>query len=117
MSDETTTGPIGSTAREAAQRRARRSPEYRQLRDCNALYAEIAWLCIKHRMDNGLTQKELAEKLGTSHSQVSRIENAQHGINVETLMRLVDALDLKISIAQGRPTSSQRRKRRELVPA
>ena len=55
--------PIGSTAAAAHRRRATNNPEY--LREWNAQAAarEIAWQLVKYRMDNGLTQEELAETL------------------------------------------------------
>ena len=45
------------------------------------------------RIARGLTQRELAEKLGVHESQVSRDErNEYHGITVERAARVLDAM-------------------------
>ncbi len=43
-------------------------------------------------MDAGLSQLELADRVGTSHSQISRIESGRHRTNLETLQRIAAAL-------------------------
>jgi ribosome-binding protein aMBF1 (putative translation factor) len=106
--------PVGSTADEASERRARRSPEYRAQRDDLAGCREIAWLLIKYRMDRGLSQQQLAEQVGTSNSQISRIESGRHRTNLDTLTRVAHALDLRLVIGFEGATSAGKR-RRELV--
>ncbi len=45
------------------------------------------------RIANGLSQKELAERLGVSEAQVSRDErNEYHGITVDRAQRVLDAM-------------------------
>jgi len=61
----------------------------------------------------GLTQQELAERMGTSHSAISRIEGGQHKTSVETLRRLADALELRFVV--GFESGSADRPVRELV--
>jgi len=39
----------------------------------------------------GVTQKELADRVGTSHSVISRIESGQYPTSVTTLRRLAQA--------------------------
>ena len=68
-----TTSPVGQTAGEAAARRAAKSPRYRAQSAELAGCREIAWLLIKYRMDRGLSQQQLADLVGTSNSQISRI--------------------------------------------
>jgi transcriptional regulator with XRE-family HTH domain len=55
-------------------------------------------LLIKYRMDKGLSQQELAQMVGTSHSQISRIESGQHRTNLDSLQRIAKALDLTVVI-------------------
>ena len=51
------------------------------------------------RIAKSMTQRELAEKLGTKESAVSRDErNEYHGISMEKMDRLVAVLGLKIFI-------------------
>lgn len=103
--------PVGSTAVEASARRAARSPEYRAQRADREGLREIAWLLIKYRMDKGLSQEKLAELVGTSHSQISRIESGRHRTNLDTLSRIAHALDLRMVIGFESTTSSGRAKR------
>jgi ribosome-binding protein aMBF1 (putative translation factor) len=76
--------PTGSTAVEASVLRAG--------------FREIAWLLVKYRTDKGLSQQRLAEMVGTSHSQISRIESGRHRTNLDTLQRIAKALDLTVVI-------------------
>jgi len=49
------------------------------------------------RIARGLTQRELAEKLGVHESQVSRDErNEYHGITVERAARILDAMAVEL---------------------
>src|SRR5262245_34676360 len=53
----------------------------------------IGRLLIALRIANGLTQRELARRLGVDESQVSRDErNEYYGITVERAQRILDAL-------------------------
>src|SRR5215210_5567858 len=46
------------------------------------------------RIANGLSQRELAERLGVSEAQVSRDErNEYHGITVERVQKVLDAME------------------------
>ncbi|SDD82125.1 Helix-turn-helix [Dyadobacter soli] len=42
------------------------------------------------RKEKGLTQKELAEKCGTTKNYISRVENDASDIRLSTLMRIVN---------------------------
>jgi transcriptional regulator with XRE-family HTH domain len=77
-------------------------------------FREIAWLLIKYRMDKGLSQQQLADLVGTSYSQISRIESGRHRTNLDTLTRIAPALDRRIVLGFESTTPSGRAKR-ELV--
>jgi ribosome-binding protein aMBF1 (putative translation factor) len=85
--------PIGTTVAEHRRRRARRSAAYRAEERRLAQFEKLARLVIKHRAALGLSQQELAERMGTSHSAISRIESGRHKTSVETLQRVAEALD------------------------
>lgn len=87
--------PVGSTVSEASRRRAGRSPAYRQAQQRLAPYEQLARIVIRRRMDLGLTQEDLAKRMGTSHSAISRIESGQHSTSVHTLERLAGALEMR----------------------
>ncbi len=60
------------------------------IRDLSA----IGTLLIALRIANGLSQRELAEKLGVSEAQVSRDErNEYRGITVDRAQRVLDAMN------------------------
>ena len=86
--------PIGTPAKDAAQRR-RRDPAYRAAQERLAPYEGIARFVITRRAKLGLTQEQLALRMGTSHSAISRIESGQHRTSVATLERLAQALEVR----------------------
>ena len=89
--------PVGMSVSETRRRRARSSSsEYRATQERLAPYEAIARFVIRRRADLGLTQEQLAERMGTSHSAVSRIESGQHRTSVATLERLAEALEARL---------------------
>ena len=57
---------------------------------------------IKKRIEKGLTQKMLAQKLGTKQSAISRLESGLYNPSFAFLSKTVNAmnLELKISLAE-----------------
>jgi DNA-binding XRE family transcriptional regulator len=88
--------PIGTAIAADDEQWARDDPAYRAQQDARAPYREIAWMLIKYRMDHGLTQEQLAERAGTSSAQIARIERGRQKTNLETLLRIAHALNLKV---------------------
>lgn len=61
------------------------------------------------REDAGITQAELAKRIGTTASAISRIEDADYdGHSVATLQRIAEALDLRLVIDYQRLTPAER---------
>jgi len=57
----------------------------------------IGQLLVALRIAQGITQRELAERLGVHESQVSRDErNEYHGVTVERVQRILDALGVEV---------------------
>lgn len=50
-------------------------------------------MVILRRAQLGLTQQELAKRMCSTKSVISRIESGQHRTNTDTLRRLAEALD------------------------
>ncbi len=88
--------PVGSPVEEAAACRHRRDAAYRAAQERLAPYEGIARLVIMRRAELGLTQEQLAARMGTSHSAVSRIESGQHRTSVATLERVARALEVRL---------------------
>lgn len=107
------TSPIGSGTRASAERRRARSSEYREEAARLRAAERIARLVIAYRLEHNLSQKELAEKIGTSHSAISRLESGQHQPSLETLRRLAAAFGATLVVGFDFPEGADRP--RELV--
>jgi len=61
---------------------------------------EIKKQLIKARLEKGLTQEEIAQKMGTSKSNISRLEslNNTYTPNLMTLINYANALNTKLHI-------------------
>jgi ribosome-binding protein aMBF1 (putative translation factor) len=90
--------PIGSSCASVMRARAARSPKYRAELERLAPYETLARIVIRRRGQLGLSQAELAERVGTSHSAISRIESGRHPTTVQTLRRLAAALDTHLVV-------------------
>ena len=91
-----------------------RAPSYREARARLAPYEQLARILIRRRMELGLTQEELAKRMGTSHSAISRIESGQHSTSVQTLQRRAAALEMRF--VMGFEHGPAEKPVRELVP-
>ena len=102
MSDEP--GPRGRSAVDAARARARRSAEYRQARDKHAAIDELRqrnWIAAhirERRYELDLTQQAVAERAGTSHSFISKLEGGDHMPTIPVLKRVLAVLDEELLI-------------------
>jgi ribosome-binding protein aMBF1 (putative translation factor) len=90
--------PIGVTAADSSRRRQHKNPAYRTAQQRLAPYEGIARFVIMRRAELGLTQAQLAERMRTSHSAISRVESGQHRTSVATLERLAQALEVRFVI-------------------
>ena len=68
----------------------------------------VGQLLIALRIARGLTQRQLAERLGVHESQVSRDErNEYHGITLDRATRVLDALGVELRSTVEVPTEDQ----------
>jgi putative transcriptional regulator len=95
---DTMASPIGRSAVEAREARAAASEAYRRERARRSPYEAIARKVLKLRMDHDLSQQQLATRVGTSHSQIARIESGQYRPTVETLHRIAEAFDFDLDV-------------------
>lgn len=98
MPTQTSQSPIGTDATTARRRRAERSAEYRDEEARLAPFEQVARMVIGRRNDLGITQEQLAERMETSASTISRIESGQHVTSFTTLERLAAALEVKLLV-------------------
>lgn len=59
---------------------------------------QIAHALIEARIKQGLTQRELAQKLHTTQSVISRVESAKTTPTLSFLKRVADALHLSLHV-------------------
>ena len=73
----------------------KREEEY----DEEVINAEIARKIYELRTQAGLTQQELADRVGTSKSAICRLEDADYdGHSLSMLKRIAEALDKRVEI-------------------
>jgi HTH-type transcriptional regulator/antitoxin HipB len=53
------------------------------------------------RENAGLTQEQLAVRLGTTQARISRLERGDGALNVRTLLQLMDAIGVQMEIRSG----------------
>ena len=56
-------------------------------------------MIIKKRMEKGLSQKELARKIGTKQSAISRLESGAYNPSLSLLQKVGEALGAKLKIS------------------
>jgi ribosome-binding protein aMBF1 (putative translation factor) len=59
---------------------------------------ELVGAMVEARHDAGLTQKEIATRMGTTQSAIARLENAHHLPTMEFVTRYAAALGRKVDI-------------------
>ncbi len=70
--------------------------EYNALKPLFAIKKQL----VVARLDKGLTQDEIAKKIGTSKSNISRLESLNNSYmpNLATLMKYAEALGMRLDI-------------------
>ncbi|MGV8147072.1 MAG: helix-turn-helix transcriptional regulator [Alkaliphilus sp.] len=62
------------------------------------ILTDISFKIIDYRMENNLTQKQLADKLAVSQAMVSKLESGEYNPTVELLFKISKKLDWKFGI-------------------
>src|SRR5271157_537890 len=74
-------------------------PEVRKEYDALAPEFQIATEIIKARMKAKMTQAELAERIGTKPTAVSRLESPNYGkVSISTLRKVANALGCELQV-------------------
>lgn len=53
---------------------------------------------VEARMASGVSQQELANRIGTQKPNISRIESGQQNISLDTLLKIASALNKDVAI-------------------
>ena len=75
-----------------------KDPKFRKAYEESRLEYEIARAIIRARIEKGLTQKQLADKLNTKQSVISRVESANTTPSLSLLKRLAQALYISLRV-------------------
>ena len=82
-------------------------PEYQAVYEEEAAKGELWLQLVEARQAAGLTQEELAKRLGVSKAHVTRIEKRGYEVSLMALRRYVQALgagfSLKVTVCQAVP--------------
>ncbi len=62
---------------------------------------EIIAVLIKRRLEKGFTQQELAKRVGTKQSAISRLESGTYNPSLDFLKKVTEALGARIKIAMN----------------
>jgi DNA-binding XRE family transcriptional regulator len=81
--------------------RKKKDPEFARGFEEGYEQFKIGVLLREMREEAGLTQQQLADKLNTKKSAISRIENHSEDIRLVTLKKYVGALGKKLEISFG----------------
>jgi ribosome-binding protein aMBF1 (putative translation factor) len=80
------------------KKRLLKKPGFTKALEQTRLEYQIAREIIKARIEKGMSQKDVAKKMKTTQSVISRVENAGTTPSISFLKRLAQALDFKLQI-------------------
>jgi ribosome-binding protein aMBF1 (putative translation factor) len=84
---------------EILKRRTTKDPELKELYEEEKINLQAALAIRRARETAGLTQGQLAEKIGTTQSVISRLEDAEYeGHTLKMLERIAEVLDQRVII-------------------
>lgn len=67
---------------------------------------QIGEIILRQRTELGLTQQQLADKLGVRRQSIIEIEQSQYNYRIDRLMELLDGLDLKLLVVKKDATQA-----------
>ncbi len=75
-----------------------KNPKFRKYYDEHGKQLEIAYQILQLRRRSGISQARLAEKIGTTQSNIARMEMGQQNFTTETLQKIADAFDRNLKV-------------------
>lgn len=73
-----------------------RDEGFRRVWEANRSRRELGMIVLEKRLDLGLSQRELAGRIGTSRNRIHLIENGEANPTLDTLQRLAEVLGLAL---------------------
>jgi transcriptional regulator with XRE-family HTH domain len=83
---------------ELVEEQLRTDPEFRAEWERTALARAVALAIVRYRAEHGLSQRDLAHRLGMKQPQVARLELGEVNPSMETLMRASARLGIEFTI-------------------
>lgn len=83
---------------EKLKKRLMKNPAFRKEYEATRLEREIARAVIRARIERKMTQAQLAKKLGTRQSVISRLESMNTTPSLTFLKRLAQALNITLQV-------------------
>ena len=80
------------------KKRLMKNPAFRKEHEATRVEFEIARAIIRARIERGLTQKQLAEKLKPRQSVISRVESMNTTPSLSFLKRLAAVLNVSLQV-------------------
>ena len=80
-----------------------KTPEHREAYEGLGPEFDLTRQMIAARAASGLSQAQVAERMGTRQSEVSRIESARQNISIAKLARYAQAVGAKLDIRLDQP--------------
>jgi len=111
MKDKNTYEPVRFSPRKVAAEKCARDPEFRTVYE--ALHDEFAALAalLEARTEAGLTQAEVARRMGVSQPVLARIESSlgkqDHSPSLHTLRRYAEACGMELQIRMVKKESNE----------
>lgn len=75
-----------------------KNPEFKRLYEESQPEFEIAKAVIRARIENKITQKELAKRVNTTQSVISRLEQGESSPSISFLKRVAAALNTTLQV-------------------
>lgn len=89
--------------RDYVAEREARDPEFRAAREEMRPQFEFRLALVTARIESGLIQRELAERLGVKQAAIGRWEAGETMPTLDTLFRVAKALDLDFTVTPDAP--------------
>ena len=83
---------------EAYRDKLLKNPKMKKFYDEYGKHLEIAYQILQLRKKAGISQEELAKRLGTTQSNIARIETGRQNFTTITLQKIAHALDRDLKI-------------------
>jgi ribosome-binding protein aMBF1 (putative translation factor) len=89
---------VNNLKHEDVKRELLQSTEVKEEYDKLKVLYDIKREIIKLRLEKGLSQKDLAERVGTKQSAISRLENGEYNPSIEFLSKVANALGKELNV-------------------